>query len=183
MYVVENQKVTIENEIMGDRILDIGGGGEGIIGMCYGNRVTAIDPKRDELEEAPEGPLKIVMDARELAFIENTFDAVTSFFTLMYIKDADHERVIREIYRVLKQGGEFIIWDTIIPKYEGGIKDILVVQLEISALNKLINTGYGVLRIDKEQDMEHFIKLGEKAGFKVIRTEQHEQIFKIRFKK
>lgn len=40
----------------GERILDIGGGGEGIIGMRYSNRVISIDTRKDELEEAPTGP-------------------------------------------------------------------------------------------------------------------------------
>lgn len=43
MYVVKNQKVTIEREIKGERILDIGSGGGGIIGLCYGEKVVAID--------------------------------------------------------------------------------------------------------------------------------------------
>jgi len=45
--------------------LDIGGGGEGVIGQMKGKQVIAIDPNRRELEEAADGPLKIVMDARE----------------------------------------------------------------------------------------------------------------------
>lgn len=183
MYVVENQKVTIEKEIKGDKILDIGGGGEGIIGLCYGDRVVTIDPRKDELEEAPDGPLKIVMDARELSFLANSFDAVTSFFTLMYIDKVDHEKVITEVYRVLKQDGEFILWDAVIPKYDNSIKDIFVVQLEIKIMNELIKTGYGVLRKDREQDMEYYVKIGERVGFKVIKEEQQEQIFKVTFKK
>ena len=34
-------------------ILDIGGGGEGVIGQKFGNKVIAIDPVLEELEEAP----------------------------------------------------------------------------------------------------------------------------------
>lgn len=60
-------------------ILDIGGGGEGVIGLCYGEKVVAIDLRKDELEQAPDGPLKIVMDAKELSFLEDSFDAVASF--------------------------------------------------------------------------------------------------------
>lgn len=30
-------------------IVDLGGGGEGVIGQLYGNRVVAIDVKQDEL--------------------------------------------------------------------------------------------------------------------------------------
>lgn len=44
-------------------ILDIGGGGEGIIGRLYGRQVTAIDNRREELDEAPEGFEKVLMDA------------------------------------------------------------------------------------------------------------------------
>lgn len=183
MYIVENQKVTIEREINGERILDIGGGGEGIIGLCYGEKVVAIDPRKDELEEAPEGPLKIVMDARELAFLENSFDAVTAFFTLMYIKKTDHERVFSEIYRVLRKGGKFILWDTEIPEYDGGIKDIFVIKLQISTPNKQIETGYGTLRKDKMQDIKYFVNMGIKADFKVIKEEQNDAVFKIEFVK
>jgi ubiquinone/menaquinone biosynthesis C-methylase UbiE len=183
MYVIENQQVIVETEINGDRILDIGGGGEGVIGLCYGKRVIAIDPRKDELVEAPDGPLKIVMDATELSFLENSFDAATSFFTLMYINKSEHEKVFNEIYRVLKKDGEFILWDAVIPKYDGDIKDIFVIQLEIITPVKEIKSGYGVIRKDKEQDIEYFIKLGEQIGFKVIEREEKDQIFKVIFRK
>lgn len=42
MYVVEGQKVTVEREIKGERILDIGGGGEGIIGLCYEKKMESL---------------------------------------------------------------------------------------------------------------------------------------------
>ena len=183
MYVVGNQKITIEEDITGQRILDIGGGGEGIIGLCYGNRVIAIDPRKDELEEAPDGPLKIVMDARELCFLGNSFDAITSFFTLMYINKDDHEKVFKEIYRVLKDNGEFILWDSTIPEYDGGIKDIFVVQLEISTPARTIKTGYGISRKNKAQDIEYFIDIGESVGFNVIKEESQDKVFKIVFRK
>jgi hypothetical protein len=48
-------------------ILDIGGGGEGVIGQLKGKQVVAIDLSRQELDEAPGEPLlKIVMDAYPL---------------------------------------------------------------------------------------------------------------------
>lgn len=183
MYIVENQKITIEEEIAGQRILDIGGGGEGVIGLCYGDRIIAIDPRKDELEETPEGPLKIVMDARELSFLGNSFDAVTSFFTMMYINKDDHEKVFKEIYRVLKDNGEFILWDATIPEYDGGTKDIFVIQLEIETPVRVIKTGYGILRKDKAQDIEYFIGIGENLGFNVIEREVQDQVFKIIFRK
>ncbi|WP_339785540.1 class I SAM-dependent methyltransferase [Tissierella sp.] len=183
MYVVGNQKITIEEEIIGKRILDIGGGGEGIMGLCYGDRVIAIDPRKDELEEAPDGPLKIVMDVRELSFLKNSFDAVTSFFTLMYINKDDHEKVFKEIYRVLKDNVEFILWDAIIPEYDGSIKDIFVIQLEIDTPIKIIKTGYGISRKDKDQDVEYFISIGENLGFEAIKVQSQDKVFKIIFRK
>lgn len=183
MYEIKNQNIVVEREIIGDRILDIGGGGEGVIGLCYGKNVIAIDPRKDELEEAPDGPLKIVMDARELCFLDNSFDAVTSFFTLMYISKAEHQKVLSEAFRVLKKGGKFILWDAVIPKYHGGVKDIFVIELNITTPHKQINTGYGISFKDVEQDMDYYIRLGEQIGFKVIKTEKQDQIFKVTFKK
>jgi hypothetical protein len=61
-------------------VLDIGGGGEGVIGRMEGLQVVAIDTREDELLEAPEGPLKVVMDARDLQFLDGTFFAATAFF-------------------------------------------------------------------------------------------------------
>lgn len=183
MYIVENQRIKIEEEILGRRILDIGGGGEGIMGLVYGHRVVAIDPRLDELEDAPEGPLKIVMDAKELSFLRNSFDAVTSFFTLMYINNDDHKQVFNEVYRVLKDNGEFILWDAEISEYDGGIKDIFVIQLTINTPIKEIKTGYGISRRNKSQNIEYFTEMGKSVGFKVVREEIEEQVFKIIFRK
>ena len=76
-----------------------------------GEQVVAIDPSRRELEEAPSSPLKIVMDATELQFLDSSFLRTTSFCTLMHVKAADHERVLREVFRALKQGGRFLVWE------------------------------------------------------------------------
>ena len=44
-------------------VLDIGGGGEGIIGRLYADQVTAIDNRQEELDEAPGACRKLLMDA------------------------------------------------------------------------------------------------------------------------
>ncbi|KAB3531590.1 class I SAM-dependent methyltransferase [Alkaliphilus serpentinus] len=115
MFSIDLQSIDLTGFIQRGKVLDIGGGGEGIIGQLLGDQVVAIDPRADELLEAAEGPLKIVMDARDLKFLNNTFDGGTSFFTLMYIKKEDHQKVLEEMYRVLKEEGQFIIWDAKIP--------------------------------------------------------------------
>ncbi len=64
-------RISIEKEMTGE-ILDIGGGGEGIIGRVYGQQVTAIDNIQEELDEAPSSCKKMLMDASELEFSDET---------------------------------------------------------------------------------------------------------------
>ena len=58
--------INIDNDLKGS-ILDIGGGGEAIIGQMYGDRVTAIDNRQEELDEAPNCCTKLLMDDKNVA--------------------------------------------------------------------------------------------------------------------
>jgi len=65
-------------------VLDIGGGGEGVIGGLAPNRVVAIDRLASELEEARKSGcrcLMATMDASNLQFLNESFDAATAFFS------------------------------------------------------------------------------------------------------
>ena len=66
-------------------ILDVGGGGEGIIGRRYGSAVTVIDNRQEELDEAPCSCPKLRMDASSLSFAGASFENVTFFYSLMYM--------------------------------------------------------------------------------------------------
>ena len=121
-YTLETQNIDLDDLTVQGKILDIGGGGEGIIGQVLGDKVVAIDKSKEELEEAPEGPLKVVMDAKELKFMSDSFNSVTSFFTMMYIEKKHQRKVFEEIYRVLISEGKFKLWDTKIEKFKGGKK-------------------------------------------------------------
>ncbi|MEI8190417.1 MAG: GNAT family N-acetyltransferase [candidate division NC10 bacterium] len=59
-HTFERQHVVVSGLPTSGTILDIGGGGGGIIGLLAGERVIAIDRLKEELEEAPAGQLKIV---------------------------------------------------------------------------------------------------------------------------
>ena len=85
LYFFHRQEVVLEDFDSPGYILDIGGGGEGVIGLLKGGQVIAIDISKRELEQAPDGPLKIVMDAAELKFLDSSFPVATFFYTLMYI--------------------------------------------------------------------------------------------------
>jgi SAM-dependent methyltransferase len=149
-------------------ILDIGGGGEGVIGQLKGKQVVAIDLLKRELVDAPGEPLlKIVMDARDLKFLDKTFPTATVFFTFMYIDPADQAKVFQEIHRVLVPGGRLLIWDVIFPKKSDPSQTNILYPLHVKLPNKDINTGYGV-RIKEEQGLAHFVGLAGKTGFEVI---------------
>ena len=176
-------EIDLSNIRMEGRILDIGGGGEGVIGQFKGKQVVSIDYSKSELEEAPDNEaLKIIMDANDLKFLDDTFDTITAFYSVMYIPINDHKRVLQEIYRVLKPGGDFLLWDLTIPERSIEEKDIILVILNVKFKDKILDTGYGV-KWDKIQDANHFIDLGKVVGFEVLEQQEEKNIFYIKFRK
>jgi SAM-dependent methyltransferase len=176
-------KIDLTNIEIEGRILDIGGGGEGIIGQLKGQQVIAIDPSKRELEEAPKNKaLNIIMDAKDLKFLDNTFDSVTSFFTLMYIPKKDHMKIFKEIHRVLKSEGELILWDLVIPNIKDSKEEIYIITLKVQINESLIDTGYGT-RWNKEQDANYFIQLGKTLGFNVLEKNLKANHFYLKLKK
>ena len=173
----------ISNVRMEGRILDIGGGGEGVIGQIKKEQVIAIDKKKNELEGAPEsGDLKIIMDAKDLKFLDNTFDTVTAFFSMMYIPFSDHNAIFQEICRVLKKDGEFLLWDVNIPSRTSKSKDIYGITLKVKIPESIIETGYGVYWVRKK-DAEYYKEVAKNTGFKILEQKVDSHIYFLRFKK
>ena len=179
MFALEIQHVEVADFPVTGWILDVGGGGEGVIGKLKGDRVVAIDNRKDELEEAPEGPLKIVMDATDLQFLDETFETVTAFFSLMYMNKETRVKVFREAHRVLKPGGIFRIWSVTIPPQSDTSKLLFVVPLKITLPGEVIQTGYGVPWKDREQDIETYTSLAQQTGFKFEIGAPHKQVFQL----
>jgi SAM-dependent methyltransferase len=133
MHLFERQDFVVADFQATGYILDIGGGGEGIIGQMKPTQVIAIDLSKRELEEAPAGPLKIVMDATNLKFLDASFDTATAFFSLMYMRPEVQQRVFAEVFRVLTRGGRWIIWDAVIPRaFENDARPSVPVPLPAS---------------------------------------------------
>jgi len=123
------------------------------------------------------------MDAGELKFLNNTFDTVTSFFTFMYIPKSEHQKIFKEIYRVLKKDGNLVLWDVIIPKRENQIYEMFSLPLKIKTNDKELDAGYGVFWGKKEQNSEYFQELSKKVGFSEVEFISDDQIFYLRVKK
>lgn len=176
-YRLDEEEVTVSDFDAKGYILDIGGGGEGIIGRLKGEQTIAIDISKAELEAAPPGPLKIIMDARDLQFLDGTFNTATSFFTFMYIDGSDHERVFREIRRVLVPGGRFLIWDVLYPPRHDRSKTIALVPLIVRLPDTEIHTVYGGAWPDPGRELSHYESLAERTGFDVVERETRGRVF------
>lgn len=95
----------------GERILDIGSGGLPEMYLPEGslNRTTALDIS-EEMLKYNQSKEKVLADAGcGLPFKNGIFGFVTMFFINRYL--GNQEDVLREVIRVLKPGGRFIMLD------------------------------------------------------------------------
>jgi ubiquinone/menaquinone biosynthesis C-methylase UbiE len=154
-------------------LLDIGGGGEGVIAQVGGDRVIAIDKYMSEIREAkgraPDSQW-MVADGSKLPFEIECFDNATSFFSCMYMSEDVKEKVFKETCRVLKRGGEFWIWDVNM-KFKNTVFAIRV-QADLPE-NRTTKTVYGVKA--KDQDAAKISELLQKSRFEaeVITEKKH----------
>jgi ubiquinone/menaquinone biosynthesis C-methylase UbiE len=180
MYVIHQQVVRIE-DIFGDkdRILDLGGGGAGVIGQLRGQQVTAVDVRQDELDESPPGPIKVVADARALPFPDGSFDAATAFFFLMYVPAADRKAVLQEAHRALRPGGTLHVWDVVIPARGERTHKLFVVPVRAQLPHQTIKTAYGVPWKDREMSGDSIAQLARDVGFTVAAMAQERETFRL----
>jgi len=178
--VFDQETITVDDFDAAGFILDIGGGGEGIIGLLKGDRVVAIDPQKRELEEAPDGPLKVVGDARALPFLDGSFETATAFFSLMFLKSReDIEKVLAEAHRVLRPGGRLLIWDANISRPADTDKEAYVTFLRVLVGDREIGTGYGQPWPDEPHDPTFYVTAAEAAGFDAGEVRKNGRFFHV----
>ena len=182
--VIENQKITLTPINVNGFILDLGGGDEGIIGDLHGRQVVAIDLYMDELTETKNDSLKLVMDATDLKFAPESFDAVTAFFTFMYIPELQHTEIFKQVHRVLKTGGTFRIWDVVLDQTTSRYP-FFQVQLEVELPGETIKAEYGNRYSNKPviMDAEYFNELGMIHGFESLSEEYNDQTYYVVLRK
>ena len=179
-HMIEQQTIEIHPLQTDGFILDLGGGGEGIIGTLNGTQVAAIDTRPTELEETNNDALKIIMDATDLKFLVDTFTAATAFYTMMYIPNHQKPKVLAETHRVLRPGGRLHIWDADIPE-KSGDKKHYVIPLKIVMPDETVETGYGTSL--KKQNAKTLRELAEEAGFNTTKEETGEHTFYLELEK
>jgi ubiquinone/menaquinone biosynthesis C-methylase UbiE len=184
IHFFDRQRVVVQDFPAEGYILDVGGGGEGIIGILKGERVVAVDPHKSELEEAPAGPLKIIMDATHLQFLDATFGAATAFFSLMYVRETcDLQKVFGEVFRVLRPGAPFLIWDVLVPKRVDERKDLCGIRLSVQVAGREICTGYGQPWPRQKRTTAFYLDLARKAGFRVVEQKTNRRVLFMRLQK
>ncbi len=170
--------IELKRELTG-KILDIGGGGDGIIGRLYLQQVTAIDNRQDELDEAPGGFVKMLMDATELKYENASFDDVTFFFALMFMRAEEQQKAIFEAARCLKSGGELFIWDCDITS---AYPEPFCVDVEVYLPDECVSTTYGVCKLDT-QNCASISKMCANAGLILVSQKRESNHFYLKFKK
>src|SRR5574341_2308941 len=88
VHTYEKQELAVADFPAEGWVLDLGGGGEGIIGRIKGAQAVVIDLYSWGLKRTPPGPLKLVMDATDLKFIDASFntpsDTIAGFLFVFF---------------------------------------------------------------------------------------------------
>lgn len=111
----------------GESILDVGCGAGGLLVMIKSNypkcKVTGVDPDGKILKLAKGKILRKNLDielintwAEELPFGSSTFDLVISSLTFHHLPTEIKKQALKEIYRVLRKDGRFLLVDIGEPK-------------------------------------------------------------------
>ena len=160
---VKPKRYILMPEIPEGCVLDIGGGGEGVIAQVEGARVIAIDKYMSEIIEArgkAPSAAWLVADGTALPYPNNSIDSATAFFSCMYMPDDVKEKVFRETQRVLMPNAEFWIWD--VPMNTKSDVFAFRLQVEIPEITT-IKTIYGVKA--KDQSAVTICNQLQEAGF------------------
>ncbi len=179
----EPQEISVPDFKASGYVLDLGGGGAGIIGRLKPTQVVAIDLSKRELTDTPPGPLKIVMDATDLKFLDGSFQTVTAFFTLMYVPQPQKQKLFDEAMRVLAPGGRFLIWDAVIPARFDPSKLIVELPMRIRLPKETVETGYGSPWPDTARNAAYYVGFAAKAGFEIVTRQENARNFYLELRK
>jgi ubiquinone/menaquinone biosynthesis C-methylase UbiE len=128
--------------------------------------------------------LKMVMDARDLKFLDSSFMTATAFFSMMYLDEREDQRkVLAEAWRALKAGGRLHLWDIDLAGRPETEKEMYFVHLRYHIGGVMKETGYGRRWPQEPRGAEDYILLAEEAGFQHIASERTKHVFYLVFAK
>ena len=122
-------------------ILDLGSGTGASYSDLKNFNVTALDPD-EKMLSLNKFDKKIVGKSEELPFKENSFDNVLCCFVWRNVSDT--EKALGEVYRVLRQGGKFVLLDMTRPA-----KNILKLLHKIGTFTLLHFIGLVTLNLSE----------------------------------
>ncbi len=163
----EVNEITLDLNYEHQYILDLGGGGEGVISQLFGNNVISLDKKKEELEDLKTESIKMVGDMTQLPFIDNQFSMMTAFFSFMYLSKEEVINTLKEVKRVLKPGGSIHIWDVNFPD-DFTTGTAYAQYLKIKCPSKEIDTAYGSIFKEQVRDKLELVKLLEDFDFDIF---------------
>ncbi|TFF96888.1 methyltransferase domain-containing protein [Candidatus Thorarchaeota archaeon] len=160
-------------------VLDIGGGGEGLVSRIVQERACAVDWSLSKLRGARIHGAKsewIACDGRNLCFQEERFDVATLWFSLAYIPESGNKmQVLKEVSRVSKPEARLSILAMTLDNRSESFTFRATFTLP-DEFESLMN--YRV-RGRQTQNLEVIAEALEETGFTTISSEEYEYWFTI----
>lgn len=127
-----------------------------------------IDRTRKNIPDIDEQHI-IQADIRETGFPNEKFDSVVIKMGVHEVPKEEQEKLFAEIYRILKLGGKFVIWELALDAENQKVfQDIIRKKDELAGFDKLTKNRY----FPRHEELK---ELFEKAGFVDVRD--HYEIF------
>ena len=173
------QKIELTNLPREGVILDIGGGGEGLVSRIETSRVCAVDINLYKIRDARiYGQVSqwILSDGRMLSVKDAMFEVATLWFALGYVRGwASKAQVVSEVARVLKKSGYISILGAKIICPEA--RYVLRAHLHFPD-GTVSQMSYG-MGGGQDQSIETVTKLLRETGYGEITCEDNDHWFSI----
>lgn len=154
-------------------ILDVGGGGEGIVSRLAEKNACIVDVNLDKIREAQIYGADVewfACDGQSLCFRSSTFDSATLWFSLAYFSSRmDKELALLEVSRVLRKRGILSILGMLI---EDTCETMTFNGHFIYPDGYVSRMSYRV-KGNQQQNLGIIKKLVEESGFNAVTSTDH----------
>lgn len=124
--------------------------------------VVQVERARKNVPDIREDHI-IKADIRETPFADNFFDTVIIKMGIHEVPKEEQQKVVDEVYRIIKEGGKFVTWELsfLDSEMRQVFQDIIRKKDELAGFDKLVENRYFPLR----KDLLNYFK---NAGFKDV---------------